>query len=130
MESLKSAVIGLGHQGLGYHVPALKDSQFATLEAICDIDENKLKEWQDKLEVPGFTNYVELFDSIDLDFVIVATPHEEYRAIIEEASKRHLHMLKEKPFARNLEEAFFFKRLCDENDIKLMTTFKEVFLVW
>ena len=127
MESLKSAVIGLGHQGLGYHVPALKDSQFATLEAICDIDEDKLKEQQDKLVVLGFTSYIELFDSTDLDFVIVAIPHEEHGGIIEEASKRHLHILKEKPFARNLEEALFFKRLCDENDIKLMTTLQRRF---
>lgn len=44
MVHLKSIVIGLGHQGIEDHIPALKDSQFATLEAICDIDEVKSKE--------------------------------------------------------------------------------------
>ncbi len=127
MKRLKSAVIGLGHQGLGYHIPALRDSQFATLEAICDIDEVKLKESQDKLEIPGFTNYIDLFNSIELDFAIVATPHNVYRGIIEEASRRHLHIFKEKPFARNLEEALYFKRLCDKSKIELTTTLQRRF---
>jgi len=127
MRRLKSAIIGLGHQAIEDHIPGIKDSQFASLKAICDIDEKKTKKWEDKLGVPGFTDYRELFDSVDLDFIIVAVPHNEYRGIIEEASKRHLHVLKEKPFARNLEEAFYFKKLCDENDIELMVTLQRRF---
>ena len=60
MARLKSAVVGLGHQAIEDHIPGLKDSQFASLEAICDIDEEKLKEWQDKLGIPGFTDYKKL----------------------------------------------------------------------
>lgn len=127
MKRLKSAVVGLGHQAIEDHIPGLRDSQFASLEAICDIDEEKLKEWQDKLKVPGFTNYKELFDSTELDFVVAATPHDVYRGIIEEASKRHLHIFKEKPFARNLEEALYFKKLCDEGGIQLTTTLQRRF---
>ena len=127
MKRLKSAIIGLGHQAIEDHIPGIKDSQFASLEAICDVNEKKLKEWKDKLGVPGFTDYGELFDSIDLDFIIAAVPHNEYRGIIEEAAKRHLHVLKEKPFARNLEEALYFKKLCDENDIELMVTLQRRF---
>mgnify|MGYP001558968253 CR=1 FL=1 len=127
MTKLKSAMIGLGHQAIDDHIPGLKNSQFASLEAICDTDEEKLREWQDKLQVPGFTDYRELFDKTELDFVIVATPHDAYKGIIEIASERHLHILKEKPFARNLEEAMYFKRLCDENDIRLMTTLQRRF---
>ena len=127
MTRLKSAIIGLGHQAIEDHIPGLKDSQFASLEAICDIDEEKLKEWQDKLEVPSFTDYRELFDSTELDFVIATTPHNVYKGIIEEASKRRLHVLKEKPFARNLKEALYFKRLCDESDIQLTTTLQRRF---
>lgn len=127
MKNLKSAIIGLGHQAIEDHIPAIKDSQFASLEAICDVDEEKLKEWEDKLGLPGFTDYRELFNSIDLDFIIAVVPHNEYRGIIEEASKRHLHVLKEKPFARNLEEALYFKKLCDENDIELMVTLQRRF---
>jgi predicted dehydrogenase len=127
MTRLKSAIIGLGHQAIEDHIPGLKDSQFASLEAICDIDEEKLKEWQDKLEVPSFTDYRELFDSTELDFVIATTPHNVYKGIIEEASKRRLHVLKEKPFARNLKEALYFKRLCDESGIQLTTTLQRRF---
>lgn len=124
---LRSAIIGLGHQAIEDHIPGLKDSQLAKLIAICDVDENKLKEWQDKLGVKGYKYHQDLFNAEKLDFVIAALPHDEYRSVIEEASKRHLHILKEKPFARNLDEAFYFKKLCDENDIHLTTTLQRRF---
>ena len=127
MERLKAAIIGLGHQAVEDHIPGIRDSRFARLEAICDIDERKLKEWEGKLGVPGFTDYVEMMDSVDLDFVIAVVPHNAYRGIIEEASRRGIHILKEKPFACNLEEAVYFKELCEKNGVELMVTLQRRF---
>lgn len=122
MKKLKSAIIGLGHQAIEDHIQGLKDSRFAQLEAVCDIDEIKLKEWQEKLKVNSYKDYKELLDSEKLDFVIAAVPHDVHRGIVEEAAKRKVHILKEKPFARNLKEALYFKNLCDKNEIQLTTT--------
>jgi predicted dehydrogenase len=127
MERLKAAVIGLGRQATEDHLPGLLNSQFAKLEAVCDIDQQKSDEWAAKSGVKGFTDYGELLDSTKLDFVIVATPHDAYGKIVEQAAARKLHVLKEKPFARNLEEAHAIKRICDENGIKLMTTLQRRF---
>lgn len=124
---LKVAIIGIGHQAIGDHIPGLKESQFAELDSICDVDEEKLKKFEDELQVKGYKNYKDLFDSREIDFIIATTPHNAYRGIVEEASKRHLHILKEKPFARNLEEAFYFKELCDKNEIQLTTTLQRRF---
>lgn len=122
MKRLKTAVIGLGHQGLEDHIPALSDSQFAELKAVCDIDEIKLEDTKSKLGINGYREYQELLDSEELDFVIVATPHSEHASIVKEAAKRRVHVLKEKPFARNLDEAFALERVCRENDVILSTT--------
>lgn len=127
MRKLKAAIIGLGHQSIEDHIPGLKESRFASLEAICDSDEGKLREWQEKLQVRGYRDFLELFDSEELDFVVAAIPHNLYKEIIEEATKRRIHILKEKPFARSLQEAFYFKRLCDENKVQLMTTLQRRF---
>lgn len=123
----RAAIIGLGKQSIENHIPGLNNSCFAQLEAICDIDQEKLREYQEKLKVKGYQNYHELLSSEDLDFIIVATPHDVHRGIIEEAAKRRVHVLKEKPFARNLDEAFYFKRLCSANGIQLMTTLQRRF---
>ncbi len=63
MNKLKCAIIGLGHQAIGDHIPGLKDSQFAQLEAICDVDEEKVNELKKELGVRGYKDYKELFDS-------------------------------------------------------------------
>ncbi|VVB60736.1 UDP-N-acetylglucosamine 3-dehydrogenase [uncultured archaeon] len=127
MKKLKTAIIGLGHQATEDHIPGLKESQFAELKAICDIDEPKLKECEKKLNVNGYVDYKELLGSEDLDFIIVATPHNIHKEVLEEAAKRKVNVLKEKPFARNLKEAFYFKKLCDESGIVLTTTLQRRF---
>jgi len=128
MPRLKTAIIGLGRQAANDHIPGLRDSQHAQLEAICDIDEAKTKEFESKLGVKGYTDYHTLLESAkDLDFVIVCTPHDTHGAIVEAAAKSHVHILKEKPFARNLAEAHHIKRICEENGIQLMTTVQRRF---
>lgn len=127
MSKLKAAVIGLGKQRKEDHIPGLLDSQLAQLQAISDIDEDKLKEWQEKLGVRGYRDCYELLGNEELDFIVVATPHDVYEGIIEEATKRGVHILKEKPFARNLREAFYFKELCDRSGIQLTTTLQRRF---
>lgn len=129
MKKLKAAVIGVGHQGIEDHIPSLTDSSMADLVAICDSNPASLEKARRELgvEVPGFADCRELFAQTEMDFVIVALPHGEYGDVIEEASRHSVHILKEKPFARNLEEAMFIKRACDERGIKLMTTLQRRF---
>ncbi len=127
MQRLKAAVIGLGRQAIEDHIPGLKDSQFGQLEAVCDLDERKVAEWSEKTGVRGFKDYNELFDSVELDFIVAVTPHNVYPGIIEEAAKRRLHVLKEKPFARNLQEASHFRSICEKNGIQVMTTLQRRF---
>ena len=120
MKHYKAAVIGLGHQGIKDWIPGIMDSQFATLEAICDIDRKKLEAWKEKVEVNAYENYKELLSKESLDFVVVATPHDTHKPITEEALKRGIHVLKEKPFARSLEEALYLRDLAEKYETTLM----------
>jgi predicted dehydrogenase len=52
-----------------------------------------------------FGDYREMFNRVDLDFVIVATPTASHAEAVREAIRQNLHVFVEKPLARNGREA-------------------------
>lgn len=119
MEKFKVGLIGLGHQGTSFYLPALRKVQHADLVAVSDIDKAKLSSCSQTHQVSTYPSYLDMLVKEQLDFVIVATPHDAHSHIIEEAAKRNIHVLKEKPYGRNLLEAFKFKSLAEESGIHL-----------
>jgi predicted dehydrogenase len=104
---LNVAIIGLGHQAVEEHLPAVLASDNYRLVALCDVDEQKLIPLRQKYGSSiGYHNDVEkMLQSCQLDLVIVAVPHHQYGPIIRACASYKVHILKEKPFARNMEEA-------------------------
>jgi predicted dehydrogenase len=127
LKKLRAAIIGLGHQAAEDHIPGIYDSQFASLKAICDTNPKKLQEWEKKLRVKGYKDFHELLDKEDIDFIVIATPHDTHMDIIKKASTKGIHVLKEKPFARSLKEALFINKICRESGIKVMVTLQRRF---
>jgi predicted dehydrogenase len=124
---LKVGVIGLGKQSLEDHIPGVQQSRFAELEAVCDPNTETLRKVEDELRVHAFSDHRSMFERSTLDFVIVATPHDQYRPILEEASARGVHILKEKPFALDLREARAFRDLAERCSVHMMTTLQRRF---
>ncbi|MDT5031565.1 MAG: hypothetical protein QOC94_1736 [Actinoplanes sp.] len=124
---LRAGVIGLGRQALDDHVPGLRASDCAELVAVCDKDAEIVREQQYQLRVAGYTDAREMLDSENLDLVIVCVPHHRGRTIIEMAAERHVHILKEKPFATSMDEARALIQVCDRNDVRLMVTLQRRF---
>ena len=121
-------VIGLGHQSLEDHIPAISASVDVDLVAVADTDEEKLKSFStNHKNIRTYQQFNDLFKSEKLDFVIVAIPHYLHRGVITEAIKRKIHVLKEKPFAISLTEAKEIKELADQNDVKIMLTLQRRF---
>lgn len=100
------SVVGLGKQSLEDHIPAILESDLCTLNSICDIDKDKVKSLSKKLSVPGYSNIDELIKNESPDIAVIAIPHICYLEIVEKLAKANIHILKEKPFATSLEEAF------------------------
>lgn len=120
-------LIGLGSQATSDYIPGLAFATDAELVAVCDINEQQVADWSRKLGVTGYGDYRRLLERESLDFVIAVAPHDVYKGIIECAAGAGVHVLKEKPFARNLQEAVYFKELCDTGNINLMTTLQRRF---
>lgn len=97
---LRMGVIGLNNQGKD-HIEAIRSSECAVLAAVCDSQEK----FRGEYEVPFFESMEELFSSGLIDGAVVALPHNLHEDALTLAARYGVHVLKEKPIARTLEEA-------------------------
>ena len=103
------------------HMLAVKNHEQAYLAAICDVDEEKLREAGDKMGVEArYTDYRELLRHPGLDAVIIVTPDQLHREMVEESLKAGLHVLCEKPLALLREDLNAIVAASRASDKKLM----------
>lgn len=87
------------------HMLAVRSDPRANLAAICDIDEEKLNAVGDEFGITArYTDYRELIKQPGLDAVIIVTPDQFHRPMVEAALDAHLHVLCEKPLALTRED--------------------------
>ncbi|MDD5130322.1 MAG: Gfo/Idh/MocA family oxidoreductase [Candidatus Omnitrophica bacterium] len=116
MDKLKVGVIGVGHLG-SIHAKIYKHLPGCTLVGVCDSDPAKLKEVSGSLRVPGYSDIRQLFGKIDA--ASVAVPTRLHYKVSEELLKHNIHLLVEKPFTVNLEEADQLIELAKEQNLIL-----------
>lgn len=103
------------------HMLAVKDYEQACLAAVCDIDEEKLREVGDKMEVAArYTDYHDLIRHPGLDAVIIVTPDQLHREMVVEALTAGLHVLCEKPLALLREDMEAIIAAAEASDKKFM----------
>lgn len=124
---LRVGVVGIGKQALEDHIPALQASDGAELVAICDDNPQVVAEQQELQHVPGYTDFRKMFKDQRLDFVIVCVPHHAGRVVIEASARKHIHVLKEKPFATSMSEARELADICERAGIHLMVALQRRF---
>ncbi len=124
---LRVGVVGLGRQALDDHLPGLEATDSAELVAVCDENPEVVREQHTRYDVPGYTDFRQMFAHEQLDLVMVCVPHDVGRAVIEAAAERHVHVLKEKPFATTMAEAKELAEICQQSGIRLMVTLQRRF---
>ena len=103
------------------HMLAVKNHEQACLVAVCDVDEEKLREAGDKMGVEArYTDYRELLRHPGLDAVIIVTPDQLHREMVEESLKVGLPVLCEKPLALLREDLNAIVAASRASDKKLM----------
>jgi len=103
---------------------SIANSKILKLEGCADIDLNKAKKLASQFEIPKVSyNYVDLLNSIQPEFVIVATPDETHFDIV----KRILYLKKapsliivEKPVCLSIEQFKFLKNRVLEKKVNLI----------
>ena len=105
-KKIRMGIIGTGLI-FNRHYNGIKASPDAELAAICDMNENALKDKAQLLNIPQdhtFTDYVAMLDSGLIDAVSICTPNNTHVKIALEALKRNIPFALEKPVGVNDEE--------------------------
>ena len=104
MSKIKIAVIGVGMMG-GPHVRDIESLDNAELVGICDTIQVRADQLAQKVGVPAFYDHQELLNAVDLDAILIATPHYDHPPIAMAAFERGIHVLTEKPIAVHVQAA-------------------------
>jgi predicted dehydrogenase len=127
MKKISIAVVGLGNQAIEDHLPTVTNSPYHELSAICDINDANLNLISSKFRVDGFSSYKELAVSKKPDVVILALPHCQYLEAISVFASQGIHIIKEKPFATNINEAINIDSIIKQNNVFLGITLQRRF---
>lgn len=124
---IQVAVIGLGHQAVTDHIPAIMESKNHELTAVVDSNPEKIVQYSKEYNTSGFTFVTELLKNKKVDIAIVAVPHHAYLGIIKELAESKVHIIKEKPFATSPDEAMEIWNLIQTNKVFLGVTLQRRF---
>ena len=128
MKKLRVGVIGCGSIAQHRHLPEYIANKNVELVAVCDINENRVKEIAEKYEAAAYTNYEELLTSGTVDAVSVCTPNYLHAPISIAALNAGLHVLCEKPMATSKQEAEAMIAASKRSDKKLMIAHNQRFV--
>ena len=106
---MKTAIIGMGGISVT-HIKAIKDSNFTTLCAVCDVKQEKLDAALERIgnaDVKTYTDYKEMILKEKPDVVHICTPHYLHRDMSVFAMENGCHVYLEKPAAMNAEPSSF-----------------------
>lgn len=118
--------IGLGGISSGVHIPGIRKSKDLELVALCDINEERLKERAAQYGIlldHCFTDYKDLIDCPDVDAVDISTPNNVHGEIAEYAAKAGKPYDLEKPITLNKEEAKSLYDVTKDAGVKSMICF-------
>ena len=105
-QELKLGVIGAGSFTSRRHIPTIIESPDAQLVALCRRNEEALHKLADHFNCPNtFTDYRQMLDEVEIDAVLVTTPHALHYEHARAALEKGLHVMIEKPMTLKTDEA-------------------------
>jgi predicted dehydrogenase len=105
-QKLRVGIIGMGFYAASSHIPWLRATGRAEVVAAARRDAHRLELARQELGIPHtFTDWREMLDQVELDAVVVATPHNYHREPAVAAMERGLHVLLEKPLASTVADS-------------------------
>jgi glucose-fructose oxidoreductase len=127
-QSVRYAVIGLGHIAQAAVLPAFKHAKRnSTLVALVSGEQKKLKQLSRRYGVSrtcGYDGVDELFASGEIDAVYIALPNDMHKEYTIRAARAGLHVLCEKPMAVKASECEEMIRATREANVKLMIAYR------
>jgi predicted dehydrogenase len=118
-KKIKIGVIGCGEIGQIAHIPYLKELPQYELVAICDLSQKIIDQVGDQYGIAHrYVDYKKMLSEVEMEAVVVSN-HDHYQLVVD-AANAGKHVMVEKPFAFNLEQADHMIAAAKENNVKLM----------
>lgn len=114
---VRYGIVGCGHIAKK-HVAAIQAVEGATLVAVCDTNEERLKEFATD-EVKGYLSLEEMLKDDAIDVVSICTPSGLHPALTIQVAEAKKHVVVEKPMALTLEDADRMIEACEKNGVKM-----------
>ncbi|MFC1967949.1 Gfo/Idh/MocA family protein [Chloroflexota bacterium] len=125
---LRAAIVGCGRIGQGYHIPSLLKIKDAKLVAICDNNEDLVKETARTFNISNYyTDFSEMLRTEDLDMVDICTPPQTHLYLCIQAVEAGCHIMVEKPMVLSLQDTDEIARAAKQNDLKICTVHNKLF---
>ncbi|MBT4097941.1 MAG: Gfo/Idh/MocA family oxidoreductase [Gemmatimonadetes bacterium] len=122
-DNLRIGLMGVGGVCAAVHYPGLSRIPGVTIQAICDpnaeLVSSRAAEWGVS---SSFTNVGDLLAE-GLDAVVIATPNDQHRPLIEAALDAGCHVLCEKPLGMSLSETIAIYEKAEASGLRHMTAF-------
>ena len=116
MDKVKVGIIGTGGISHAHMTGYLAIPDRVEMTAVCDIDEEKVKAYAAKFNVPRwYTDYNEMLAKENLDAVSVTTWNAAHKGAAIAALNAGVNVICEKPMAMNAEEAEEMKAAAEKN---------------
>lgn len=117
---LNGVCIGAGYFSQ-FHYDAWNEIEGVAIKALCDLDRTKAQETAEKHGIPRYyTDYQEMLEVEQPDFVDIITPPHTHAEICREAAVRGVHIICQKPLAPTLSEGREIVSLAEAHNIRFM----------
>lgn len=118
--SLRGALIGCGFFAQN-HLHAWRDIAGAEIVALCDANPERLRETGAAFGITRlYSDAAALLAAEHLDFVDIATTVGSHRTLVEMAARAGVHVICQKPFAPNMDDAHAMTNACIDAGVTLM----------
>jgi predicted dehydrogenase len=125
--SLRLGIIGVGRFTRLWHLKYLRDIPQAQIVGLADPNMDNIRTACAEYELSGvqcFADHEEMLNELDLDAVIIASPHAYHSKQIRAALERRLHVLANKPLASSSAEIRELLQLAETNQRLLQVVYQ------
>ncbi|MGD0111757.1 MAG: Gfo/Idh/MocA family oxidoreductase [Armatimonadota bacterium] len=130
MAKVKLGLVGCGGM-MGAHVRQLEPVKSATIAALMDPSRAMMSKFKERFpqlaDVPTFRDYKKMIDSVELDGVIIASPHTVHAEQILTCLDSGLHVLTEKPMVCSVADAKAVIKKANQKKRILMISYQRHF---
>jgi predicted dehydrogenase len=124
---LRLVIAGLVHGHVSGFLRAAQGRTDVQIVGVFDLDAALLKSYGDRYKIPEdarSTNLVTLMERVRPDAIAIFTNTLDHPGVVEEAARRHVHVMMEKPLAVNNADAQRIRRAANAGAIQVLVNYE------